>query len=150
MSGVLITAVTAGKRVRAETGIAKGAVSVSSAAAEFTVAQLPGDCGIADIGSARIAVIGAGKMARLLLIHLESLGVRDVTVVNLTLESVAELAAEFPDMKITGKLMGDLYDVIAAADVVYPCTASQISIVDKEPLHKALEERKTNNSGEIS
>ena len=52
-------------------------------------------------------------------------------------------------MKITGKLMGDLYDVIAAADVVYPCTVSQISIVDIEPLHKTLEEKK-NNSGEIS
>ena len=36
VSRMLNTAVSAGKRVRSETGISKGAVSISSAAAEFT------------------------------------------------------------------------------------------------------------------
>jgi hypothetical protein len=43
---MLNTAVTAGKRVRSETGISKGAVSISSAAAEFTQMTLNRDCGI--------------------------------------------------------------------------------------------------------
>ena len=36
VSRLLNVAVTAGKRVRSETGISKGAVSISSATAEFT------------------------------------------------------------------------------------------------------------------
>ncbi len=43
---MLNTAVTAGKRVRTETGISRGAVSVSSAAAEFSALKLGTDCGI--------------------------------------------------------------------------------------------------------
>jgi glutamyl-tRNA reductase len=141
VSRLLNTAVTAGKRVRTETGISRGAVSVSSAAAEFTCSRLHLDCGIEDLSTARVTIIGAGKMARLLLIHLQTLGVSAVTVVNLTLESIAELAAEFPDMSIQGKLMADLYPTIAVSDVVFPCTASQTTIIDHIPLAEALQQR---------
>jgi glutamyl-tRNA reductase len=73
VSRLLNTAVAAGKRVRAETGISKGAVSISSAAAEFSAHTIKktSDESIEKICDARITIIGAGKMSRLLLVHLQ-------------------------------------------------------------------------------
>ena len=72
VSRMLNTAVSAGKRVRSETGISKGAVSISSAAAEFTEMKVKDDCAIQNgLEGANICIIGAGKMARLLLVHLQ-------------------------------------------------------------------------------
>lgn len=64
----MLQAITAGKRVRAETSISSGAVSVSSAAAELCQMKLPTN----DFADARVAIIGAGKMSTLLVKHLLS------------------------------------------------------------------------------
>ena len=53
-------AIKAGKRVRSETDISTGAVSISSAAVELVQVKHP------DITKATAAIIGAGKMSRLL------------------------------------------------------------------------------------
>lgn len=146
VSRLLNTAVSAGKRVRSETGISKGAVSISSAAAEFSALMLKETCGI-DTGmeDAHIVVIGAGKMARLLLIHLQTQGVKKVTVVNRSLQRIEELQREFPDLPIEAKLMDDLWTVLETADVVYPSTASSTTIIDPEPLDKLMRQRETLN-----
>lgn len=89
ISKLLNTAVTAGKRVRTETGISKGAVSISSAAVEFARGK-PGW----NPSNPRVVILGAGKMSRLLLIHLQSLGISEVTVVNRTPEKIDELRKE--------------------------------------------------------
>lgn len=141
VSRMLNTAVTAGKRVRTETGISRGAVSVSSAAAEFTVTRLREDCGVKSIGDARITILGAGKMARLLLVHLQTLGVGAVTILSRGVESIQKLQEEFPEMAITAKLMDELYETVAQSDVVYPCTSSTSTIIDPEPLAQALSGR---------
>lgn len=138
---MLNTAVSAGKRVRTETEISKGAVSVSSAAAEFTIDRLQEDCGISDLTRARVTIVGAGKMARLLLDHLGAMGLTAVTVVNLDLESIEQLASEYPDLTITGRLMADLYPTMADSDVVYTCTGSQVTLLEPEPLRQALAQR---------
>jgi len=75
---LLNSAVMAGKFVRSETEIAKGAVSISSAAVELAVMKVPEDLGM-PLAEARVCVIGAGKMSKLLLTHLESHGVTKVT-----------------------------------------------------------------------
>merc|ERR1719217_1821544 len=63
-----------GKFVRSETGIAQGAVSISSAAVELAVLKCPEDVGV-PLKDARVTIIGAGKMSRLLITHLASHGV---------------------------------------------------------------------------
>lgn len=141
VSRMLNTAVTAGKRVRTETGISRGAVSVSSAAAEFTVTRLREDCGVKSIGEARITILGAGKMARLLLVHLQTLGVGAVTILSRGVESIRKLQEEFPEMNIEARLMDQLYQTVAQSDVVYPCTSSTDTIIDPEPLAEALSGR---------
>ena len=141
VSRMLNTAVTAGKRVRTETGISRGAVSVSSAAAEFTATKLKQDCGVDRIEDARITILGAGKMARLLLVHLQTQGVTEVTVLSRSLSTIQRLQDEFPELKIKAGQMDALYGTIAASDVVFPCTSSVTPIVEPEPLAAALRTR---------
>ena len=57
-------AITAGKRVRTETSIGMGAVSISSAAVELAHMKM------ANLTSCQITILGAGKMSRLLVKHL--------------------------------------------------------------------------------
>jgi glutamyl-tRNA reductase len=148
VSRMLNTAVTAGKRVRTETGISKGAVSISSAAAEFTALKIQGDCGIQrGLEGANIAIIGAGKMARLLLVHLETQGVQKVTIINRSAEKVVELRKEFPEMTIELELMDKMWDVIQNSDVVYPSTSATTTIIDREPLIECLKGRLTRPGG---
>ena len=60
-------------------------MSISSAAAEFTALKIQADCGIQrGLEGANIAIIGAGKMARLLLVHLETQGVQKVSRTMMT------------------------------------------------------------------
>lgn len=78
LNGLFKQAVTAGKRVRAETSISSGAVSVSSAAAELAQLKLPTH----DFNDAKVCIIGAGKMSKLLVKHLSSKGCKKVVVLN--------------------------------------------------------------------
>src|SRR5207245_7506376 len=64
------------KRVRRETGIARGHVSVASVAVDY-VRQV-----FAHFGDKTVLVIGAGKMGRLTLEHLRDLGVARILVTN--------------------------------------------------------------------
>ncbi|MEB3269845.1 MAG: glutamyl-tRNA reductase, partial [Leptolyngbya sp.] len=60
LNQLLKQAISAGKRVRTETSIGTGAVSISSAAAELAKLKVP------NLEACRISILGAGKMARLL------------------------------------------------------------------------------------
>lgn len=141
LSRLLNQAVAAGKRVRSETGISKGAVSISSAAVEFTALKLEEDCQLREMEEANIAIVGAGKMARLLLVHLETSGVKKVTVINRSRDRIVELQKGFPSIEIVMKGMEELWEVLREADVCYPSTASTATIIDPLPLSQALEGR---------
>jgi glutamyl-tRNA reductase len=91
LSAMMKSSISAGKRVRTETNICKGAISVSSAAVEFMSMKLQQEHEPRPFESLNQVIIGAGKMARLLLIHLESHGVKHVTLVNRSPESVKKL-----------------------------------------------------------
>jgi glutamyl-tRNA reductase len=140
---LLNTAVSAGKRVRSETGISKGAVSISSAAAEFSAYTLTqtSQNTLTQMSDANIVIIGAGKMARLLLIHLQTQGVKGVTVVNRSMQRIQELQQEFPDLVIHPALMPEMWAILESADIVYPSTASETTIIDVEELKELMEKR---------
>lgn len=88
---MLSRCVSAGNRARLETGISRGAVSISSAAVEFTNLKINGNKAKGGFQNSRVVVIGAGKMARLLLINLQAQGVKAVTVVNRSPDRVKKL-----------------------------------------------------------
>ncbi|CAM9290948.1 unnamed protein product [Hapterophycus canaliculatus] len=136
---MLNTAVSAGKRARSETSISKGAVSISSAAAEFSKMRADKDLGKKLIDSS-VAIIGAGKMTRLLLVHLGSLGMKKVILVNRSMPKCTELMEEFPDIEMDVRLGAEdpteLERAIGEADIVFTSTSATGCIVGKEQLKK--------------
>ena len=77
----------AAKRVRTETGIAEGHVSVSSVAVDY-VRQV-----FDHFGDKTVLVIGAGKMGGLTLKHLRDLRPRQILVTNRSPEKAQAVAA---------------------------------------------------------
>jgi glutamyl-tRNA reductase len=135
LSRLLNNALAAGKRVRAETAISKGSVSISSAAVELSEMLSMEDLNL-PFSEARLTVVGAGKMTRLLIIHLASRGLEKITIVNRSLDRPKELQEEFPDVDIEIKLMDDLWDVVGRSDIVYTATSSVDYVVDEQKLEE--------------
>lgn len=130
LNGLFKQAVTAGKRVRSETSIASGAVSVSSAAAELAQLKLPSH----DFNDAKICIIGAGKMSRLLVKHLQSKGCTKVTVLNRSLPRAEALAEEFPEVEFDIRLMPDLMACVEANDIIFAASGSEELLVHSSDL----------------
>ncbi|CAL9199684.1 unnamed protein product [Musa hybrid cultivar] len=121
-------AITAGKRVRSETNIASGAVSVSSAAVELALMKLPKS----HSASARMLVIGAGKMGKLVIKHLAAKGCKRVVVVNRSVERVDAIREELKDIEIIYRPFSEMLTSSAAADVIFTSTASETPLFLKE------------------
>jgi len=126
-------ALTAGKRVRTETSIGTGAVSISSAAVEL--AQMK----VQNLAACRVAILGAGKMSRLLVQHLVSKGAVQLRIVNRSLERAEELAKQFSDHPIQTHLLSEMMTVIAESDLVFTSTSATEPILDRAKLEMILE-----------
>ena len=135
LSRLLNNAVAAGKRVRSETAISKGSVSISSAAAELSEAMSVKDLNL-PFSEARLAVVGAGKMTRLLVTHLAARGLEKITIVNRSLGRPQELQEQFPDVDIEIKLMDDLWDVVARSDIIYTATSAVDYVLDEQKMQE--------------
>lgn len=135
LSRMLNTAVAAGKRVRSETAISKGSVSISSAAVELSEMMSQKDLNL-PFSEARLAVVGAGKMTRLLITHLASRGLQKITIVNRSMQRPQELAEQFPDVDVEIKLMDDLWNVIGRSDIVYTAAFSDGYVVDRTKMEE--------------
>ncbi|CAK0772226.1 hypothetical protein CVIRNUC_003941 [Coccomyxa viridis] len=130
LNGLFKQAITAGKRVRAETSISSGAVSVSSAAAELAQLKLPTH----DFADSKVCIVGAGKMSRLLVKHLASKGLSRLTILNRSLPRVTELQAEFPEVEFDVHLMPDLMQCIADCDTIFAASGSEDILVHAKDL----------------
>nr|GMD96463.1 glutamyl-tRNA reductase 1, chloroplastic [Ipomoea batatas] len=128
ISGLFKHAITVGKRVRTETNIAAGAVSVSSAAVELALMKLPES----SHATARMLVIGAGKMGKLVIKHLVAKGCTKMVVVNRSEDRVAAIQEEMKDVEIIYKPLDEMLDCAANADVVFTSTASETPLFLKE------------------
>lgn len=125
-------ALTAGKRVRTETSIGTGAVSISSAAVEL--AQLK----LGDLSQKRIAIVGAGKMSRLLVQHLLSKGATQITILNRSLERAEELSRRFSDAKLHLQPLCNMMSAIATSDITFTSTGATEPIVNRAGLEPVL------------
>ncbi|KAK9748586.1 hypothetical protein RND81_02G068600 [Saponaria officinalis] len=128
ISGLFKHAITVGKRVRTETNIAAGAVSVSSAAVELALMKLPESSHTI----ARMLVIGAGKMGKLVIKHLVAKGCTKMVVVNRSEERVAAIREELNGIEIIYKPLSEMLACAAEADVVFTSTASESPLFLKE------------------
>ncbi len=130
-------ALTAGKRVRTETSIGTGAVSISSAAVEL--AQMK----VANLAACRVVILGAGKMSRLLVQHLLSKGAVQISIVNRSRERAQELAKQFAEQPIQIHTLSEMMTVIADSDLVFTSTSATEPILDRAKLEMVLEAQRS-------
>ena len=128
MSGLFKHAITVGKRVRSETNIASGSVSVSAAAVELASRKLTES----SYATARVLVVGAGKMGKLVIKHLVAKGCKNMVVLNRTEERVAAIREELKNVEIIYKPLSEMLACAAEADIVFTCTSSETPLFLKE------------------
>jgi len=125
-------ALQAGKRVRAETGISRERVSVSSVAVD-----LARDV-VGHLGDRKVIVIGAGETAELTARALHAQGVRTMFVANRRRERAIALAQRFGGDTVA-------FDALPAelerADMVIASTSSPHALVGAEELAVVCEAR---------
>ncbi|MDQ1522406.1 MAG: glutamyl-tRNA reductase [Pyrinomonadaceae bacterium] len=120
------------KRVRAETGIAASAVSIS-----FTAVEL-GRKIFGTLKGTTVLVIGAGEMAELAAQHLAGAGASRILVTNRTIETAEQLARK---IKGTALDFSSLPAHLAEADIVICSTAADDYVVTPEMAREALAAR---------
>ncbi len=130
-------AITAGKRVRTETSIGTGAVSISSAAVEL--AQIKAE----NLAACKVAIFGAGKMSRLLVQHLLSKGAGDICIVNRSQRRAEDLAKQFPERPINIRPLADMLTVVTESDLVFTSTSATEPILDRARLEPVLVSSRT-------
>eukprot|EP00871_Galdieria_phlegrea_P002079 jgi/Galph1/2872/GphlegSOOS_G1522.1 len=134
---LLNSAVAAGKRVRTETGISKGAVSISSAAVELGYMKAPTDIK-KSLAECSVCIVGAGNMSRLLVQHLISRDCRDISIVNRSVSRAEELKKMFLEVPIKLWPLDGLLDVISTSEVIFTCTSASEPILSADTLRRVL------------
>ena len=126
-------ALTAGKRVRTETSIGTGAVSISSAAVELAHMK------VSNFDNHRIAILGAGKMSRLLVQHLISKGATDVTILNRSAKRAEELKQMFTAIDLQLQPMTEMMSTIATSTIVFTSTSATEPLLNAAKLEAILD-----------
>jgi glutamyl-tRNA reductase len=121
---------SAGKRVRTETEIGTGAVSISSAAVELAQIKLQ------NLSDKHTTIVGAGKMSRLLVKHLISKGAKKIAIVNRSSDRAAAMLKEFESSgaEFDIRPLDQMLDCVAISDLVFTSTASTEVILSRNNL----------------
>jgi glutamyl-tRNA reductase len=132
LSRVFRHAIEVGKRSRAETGIARGSVSLSSAAVALAAEHLGG------LHDRRVLVLGAGEMGAGMAKALVASGAAEVMVAGRSPERATEVAA-----KVGGRPLPieRLPEALTAVDVVLTSTGATEAVIDLPALEVAMKRR---------
>lgn len=125
-------AVRVGRRVRAETGISKHALSVSSVAVDLAARV------VGDIRHCKIVVIGAGEAGRLAAKACRERGASQIVVVSRSREKGAALAAM---LQGTWVPMENLGQELATCDIVISCSGAPHSVLKLELVQQVMSTR---------
>jgi len=139
LNRLLNQAVSTGKRVRTETNLGTGAVSISSAAVELAQLKVGQSRGVDDLVSLeneQVAVVGAGRMARLLMQHLQAKGCRGVVLLNRTVARAEQMAADFPGLPVQCRPITELDHCLSTCSLVFTSTAAEEPIIDASRLNR--------------
>jgi glutamyl-tRNA reductase len=125
---------TTGKRVRTETGLGAGAVSVSFAAVALA-RKIFGD-----LKGRTVLVVGAGEMGKLTALHMKSQGVKQVTIISRTMAHAAR----------TAELIGgasaapweEMDAALGASDIVITATGAGTTILTKGHVEAVMRPRR--------
>lgn len=126
-------ALRVGKKARSETGIARGASSVSAAAVDLAQNIF------GDMTGRRVLLLGAGKMSTKALKLLSRTGVKEVQVVNRTYEKAAELAAQCGGKAVPFE---DLDQALTQVDILISSTGAPHYIVTRARMLEVMRRRR--------
>ena len=121
------------KKIRTETEIASGPVSISYMAV-MLAKKIFGE-----MAGKKVLLLGAGKMGQLASKHLKSQGVDEIWVANRHFEKAQEIATACEGKPL---YFDDFYFSLPMVDVVITSTASEDYILKLEHIHKAMKLRK--------
>ena len=141
LNRLLNQAVSTGKRVRTETNLGSGAVSISSAAVELAQLKVGQEQGIDELVSLNneiIAVVGAGRMARLLIQHLQSKGAAKLVLLNRTVSKAELLASDFPELPIECLGLEQLDKQLCACSLLFTSTGTEEPIIDSKRIDNLI------------
>ena len=127
------TSFTVGKRVRHETGLGEGAVSVSYAAISLA-RKIFGD-----LAGRRALVVGAGEMAELTATHLRSQDVGRIGVANRSAARAAALAARVDGVAVPWERMTA---ELTTTDIVLTATGAPRWLLTREQVADAMRPRR--------
>ena len=124
-----------GKRVRTETAICEGAVSVSYAAVELANKIF------ADLSKKSVLLIGAGETGELTLKHLAGRGIGSIQVANRTREKAESLVAQFGGSVVD---YDDMRNALKAVDIVVTSVQSPSYVVQPDDIQQVMRQRSNN------
>ncbi|WP_442496581.1 glutamyl-tRNA reductase [Neisseria meningitidis] len=124
------------KEVRTDTAVGENSVSMASASVKLAEQIFP------DIGDLNVLFIGAGEMIELVATYFAAKRPRLMTVANRTLARAQELCDKL-GVNAEPCLLSDLPAILHDYDVVVSSTASQLPIVGKGMVERALKQRQS-------
>jgi glutamyl-tRNA reductase len=127
------SAFAVGKRVRSETGLGEGAVSVSYAAIEL------GKKIFGDLSGLNVLILGAGEMAELSGVHLRAQNVRLITIASRTFASAEALARQLEGRAVP---WDDLRAALTSADIVVTATGAAEPVLTKSNVGEVMRSRR--------
>lgn len=133
LSYVFKEAIKIGKRVRNETQIGIGAVSISAAAVELACKILE------DLDNKKVLIIGAGKIGELSANCLSEKGVEIILVANKTYAKALELARRFKGKAIH---FNELDEAFEDSDIVISSISAPHLLLTRERIKKLIKARK--------
>jgi glutamyl-tRNA reductase len=127
------SAFSVGKRVRSETGLGEGAVSVSYAAISLAKKIF------GELKGLDVLILGAGEMAKLTGVHLQAQRVRQLSIASRTLSTAQTLAR-----RLQGRALAwDRLDkALAAADIVIAATGAPEPVLTLARLDDVMRRRR--------
>lgn len=128
------SAFAVGKRVRTDTGLAEGAVSVSYAATALA-RKIFGE-----LKGLTVLILGAGEMAKLTAIHLQAQHVRQMVIASRTYAAAASLAQQLGAGAIAWT---DLDGALEAADIVVTATGAAEPVLSRARVEQAMRPRRS-------
>jgi glutamyl-tRNA reductase len=129
-------AMTVGRRVRNETGINKGAVSIGSAAVELAAALL------GNLEDKKILVMGAGEIGTLVAKALARRCLSPIFIANRTYDRAVKLAEALSGMAVK---FDQFKEVLVDADVVICSTSAPHYLLTKDLVTNLMDQRANTN-----
>ena len=127
------SAFTVGKRVRSETGLGEGAVSVSYAAIALAKKIF------GDLKGRAVLILGAGEMAKLTGIHLQAQRVKQITIASRTLSTAQNIATRLDGVAVPWDRIGQ---ALSAADIVVTATGASEPVLTRARVDEAMRHRR--------